>query len=213
MQVSTKSQKPLQKRSQQSRLKILNAAEKLFAESGYRATKISDIISASGCSAGSFYHQFKDKREVAEILYNRYIAFMEQTIDHLVEDIQEDEDIRSMFTRVLSLALIALSSHVGARAAVVDLSHEAPEIAERGYQLTNRFLSQMRDKFDVFHGQIGHPEPSVALENALQLNLIVLTQHTLRPRRHLPKDNEVLISVLVDAACGILKLSEPEAKT
>jgi hypothetical protein len=155
----------------------------------------------------------RDKREVAEILYNRYIAFMEQTIDHLVEDIQEDEDIRSMFTRVLSLALIALSSHVGARAAVVDLSHEAPEIAERGYQLTNRFLSQMRDKFDVFHGQIGHPEPSVALENALQLNLIVLTQHTLRPRRHLPKDNVVLISVLVDAACGILKLSEPEAKT
>lgn len=212
MQVSTKSQKPLQKRSQQSRLKILNAAEKLFAESGYRATKIADIISASGCSAGSFYHQFKDKREVAEILYNRYIAFMEQTIDHLVEDIQEDEDIRSMFTRVLSLALIALSSHVGARAAVVDLSQEAPEIAERGYQLTNRFLSQMRDKFDVFHGQIGHPDPTVAIENALQLNLIVLTQHTLRPRRYLPKDNDSLIGVLVDAACGILKLSEPEAK-
>ena len=212
MQVSTKSQKPLQKRSQQSRLKILNAAEKLFAESGYRATKIADIISASGCSAGSFYHQFKDKRGVAEILYNRYIAFMEQTIDHLVEDIQEDEDIRSMFTRVLSLALIALSSHVGARAAVVDLSQEAPEIAERGYQLTNRFLSQMRDKFDVFHGQIGHPDPTVAIENALQLNLIVLTQHTLRPRRYLPKDNDSLIGVLVGAACGILKLSEPEAK-
>ncbi|OAN68078.1 TetR/AcrR family transcriptional regulator [Seohaeicola saemankumensis] len=212
MQVSTKSKKPLQKRSHESRLKILNAAEKLFAESGYRATKVSDIISASGCSAGSFYHQFKDKREVAEILYSRYIAFMEQTIDHLVEDIQEGEDIRSMFTRVLSLALIALSSHVGARAAVVDLSHDAPEIAERGYQLTNRFLSQMRDKFDVFHGQIGHPDPTVAIENALQLNLIVLTQHTLRPRKYLPKENEALIGVLVDAACGILKLSEPGAK-
>jgi len=212
MQVSMKSKKPLQKRSHESRLKILNAAEKLFAESGYRATKVSDIISASGCSAGSFYHQFKDKREVAEILYSRYIAFMEQTIDHLVEDIQEGEDIRSMFTRVLSLALIALSSHVGARAAVVDLSHDAPEIAERGYQLTNRFLSQMRDKFDVFHGQIGHPDPTVAIENALQLNLIVLTQHTLRPRKYLPKENEALIGVLVDAACGILKLSEPGAK-
>ena len=212
MQVSTKSKKPLQKRSHESRLKILNAAEKLFAESGYRATKVSDIISASGCSAGSFYHQFKDKREVAEILYSRYIAFMEQTIDHLVEDIQEGEDIRSMFTRVLSLVLIALSSHVGARAAVVDLSHDAPEIAERGYQLTNRFLSQMRDKFDVFHGQIGHPDPTVAIENALQLNLIVLTQHTLRPRKYLPKENEALIGVLVDAACGILKLSEPGAK-
>ena len=211
MQVSTKSKKPIQKRSHESRLKILNAAEKLFAESGYRATKVSDIIAVSGCSAGSFYHQFKDKREVAEILYSRYIAFMEQTIDHLVKDIQKDEDIRSMLTRVLSLALIALSSHVGARAAVVDLSHEAPEIAERGYQLTNRFLSQMRDKFDVFHEQIGHPDPTVAIENALQLNLIVLTQHTLRPRRYLPKDNEALIGVLVDAACGILKLSEPGA--
>ena len=210
MPVSTKSQKPLQKRSQESQQKILNAAEDLFAERGYRATKISDIISQSGCSAGSFYHQFKDKREVAEILHNRYIAFMEQTIDQLVYETREDEDIRSMLTRVLSHAHIALSGHVGAREAIVDLSHEAPEIAERSYQLTNRFLAQMRGKFDVFHGQINHPNPTAAIENALQMTLIVLTQHTLRARRHLPKDTEDLISVLVDAACGILKLSEPK---
>ena len=150
----------------------------------------------------------KDKREVAEILHNRYVAFMEQMIVMLVNETRRDEDIQSMLARVLGYAHIALSAHVGALAAILDLSHEAPEITERGYQLTNRFLAQMRDKFDVFHGQINHPDPTFAIENALQMTLIVLTQNTLRPRRHLPTDNDELISVLVDAACGILKLSE-----
>ena len=40
---------------------ILDAAEALFFEKGYAASTIQDILSALGCSKGSFYHHYESK--------------------------------------------------------------------------------------------------------------------------------------------------------
>ncbi len=52
---------------------IVEAATRCFAEGGFHATSMADIIGASGLSAGSVYRYFKSKDELIEAILNRLI--------------------------------------------------------------------------------------------------------------------------------------------
>jgi len=66
---------------------IINAAEKLFYEKGYSKVTINDIIKDLGIVKGTFYYHFKNKKEVRDIIINRYL---EEEIKHL-NQINESE--------------------------------------------------------------------------------------------------------------------------
>ncbi|MGC9323350.1 MAG: TetR/AcrR family transcriptional regulator [Desulfomonilia bacterium] len=55
-----------EKRKEETREKIINAACELFSKYGYHNTQVMDIVKAVGMSAGTFYNHFKDKRELFE---------------------------------------------------------------------------------------------------------------------------------------------------
>ena len=46
-----------------SRAALLDAAMRSFAERGYAATTVADIVGAAGHTSGAFYFHFKDKAE------------------------------------------------------------------------------------------------------------------------------------------------------
>ena len=52
------------KKGMESRNRIIDAAEKLFARKGYAATSVQDILDALGISKGGFYHYFDTKMEL-----------------------------------------------------------------------------------------------------------------------------------------------------
>lgn len=51
-----------------SKNKILEASKALFAEKGFDATTMQDIIARSGLSKGAIYHHFKSKEEIMQAL-------------------------------------------------------------------------------------------------------------------------------------------------
>ena len=61
---------PRSRKGAQTRVRLLEAAKRVFEENGFLATRISDISKRAGLSHGSFYHYFESKeqifREVAE---------------------------------------------------------------------------------------------------------------------------------------------------
>src|ERR1700743_2213643 len=62
---------PLGKREQtkvQNRELILDAARKVFAELGFGATTVRDIIRATPLASGTFYNYFKSKEEVYQAI-------------------------------------------------------------------------------------------------------------------------------------------------
>jgi AcrR family transcriptional regulator len=63
---------PVQKRSIETREKILNAAWKLFAEKGYFKTSTHDLADRAGVATGSFYGYFNNKKEVVIELIRRF---------------------------------------------------------------------------------------------------------------------------------------------
>ena len=57
-----------EKRREETREKIVDAACKLFSQHGYHNTQVMDIVKAVGMSAGTFYNYFVDKRDLFEQL-------------------------------------------------------------------------------------------------------------------------------------------------
>jgi AcrR family transcriptional regulator len=62
----------VQKRSIETREKILNAAWELFAEKGYFKTNTHDLADRAGVATGSFYGYFNNKKEVVIELIRRF---------------------------------------------------------------------------------------------------------------------------------------------
>src|SRR5688572_28735350 len=63
-----------EEKSERSRRAVLDAALKLFADHGYRATTMRDIAEEAGASTGNVYHHFPDKETIFRELIDEYFA-------------------------------------------------------------------------------------------------------------------------------------------
>jgi AcrR family transcriptional regulator len=57
-----------ERRAQETRQLILDAAYRLFARQGYGQTSVDGIIAEAGASKGAFYHHFASKEELFRAL-------------------------------------------------------------------------------------------------------------------------------------------------
>jgi AcrR family transcriptional regulator len=62
--VSYKTPKEVQERKNANQQKLLETASRIFAEKGYYATTVKDIVDAAEMSVGSFYFYFKNKEDL-----------------------------------------------------------------------------------------------------------------------------------------------------
>ncbi len=77
---------PRNKYPEQTVEKILDAAERLFAEKGYAHTTLQDVIDATGLSKGAVYHHFKSKEELAAKVGGRFGAQITAELAHIRDD-------------------------------------------------------------------------------------------------------------------------------
>jgi len=57
----------------QTRIRLLDTAERLIETNGFAATSVDQILEASGSSKGAFFHHFESKRALAHALVGRYV--------------------------------------------------------------------------------------------------------------------------------------------
>lgn len=73
---------PIQKRGMETKKRILEAAEDLFAKKGFHKTNALEIAARAGVATGSFYAYFNNKKEVLiEIIRNFYAATSEKVLN------------------------------------------------------------------------------------------------------------------------------------
>ncbi len=71
-----------QRAAQQTRRKIVDAAQKLICEKGFTAVSVSDIAAEAGVAKGTFYTYFERKEDVvSEIIYRRYADIEAKALD------------------------------------------------------------------------------------------------------------------------------------
>jgi AcrR family transcriptional regulator len=69
--MESKSTNKQEQRSRATRDKLLSAARTLFAERGYAAVGTEEIVRAAGVTRGALYHQFRDKQELFEAVFEQ----------------------------------------------------------------------------------------------------------------------------------------------
>lgn len=67
-----------EERSQETRSRILAAAEQSFAERGYDVTSVDSICRVAGVSKGAFYHHFPSKGSVFVALLNAWLTDLDR---------------------------------------------------------------------------------------------------------------------------------------
>ncbi len=76
--------------AQETRNRILDAAEHLFSERGVSRTSLEDIAQAAGVTRGAIYWHFKDKSELFAAMVNRVTLPMEAMVARSSDDSVED---------------------------------------------------------------------------------------------------------------------------
>ncbi len=57
---------PMPRKSERTRQRIVEAANRLFYHKGYNQTSFSDVVEAAGVPRGNIYYYFKTKDEILE---------------------------------------------------------------------------------------------------------------------------------------------------
>lgn len=70
----------MQERSEETRGRILQAAMRLFADSGYDATGVAEICEKASLSKGAFYHHFPSKQTVFLALLDAWLEGLDRDL-------------------------------------------------------------------------------------------------------------------------------------
>ncbi len=107
-----------QRIKQQNRQFILDAARQVFAEQGYGAATIRDIIRATPLAAGTFYNYFTSKDDVRRALEAETAAALRPVLSEgRAQAVTAEEFLSAFFS-----AAFALKAGIGAVPAATDLS-------------------------------------------------------------------------------------------
>ncbi len=155
---------PRARRQDNRREAVMDAAARLFAEQGYRATTVRDIASAAGMLPGSVYYHFKSKDALLLAVYREGVARIIARVDAATES-ESNPWARLEAASVGHLEAI-LDANAYAQIIVRVLPGDASEVAEA--------LTEARDEYeDRFRRLIDPIELSPGVERG-RLRLMLL---------------------------------------
>lgn len=194
---------------EQTRQKILEAAERVFARRGYLAARVTEIIKEAGCSTGSFYHSFDDKLEVLLLLRDRYMETGGDIADDVIIRAGDYKNLSDYLGLLVRLTVKQIDANKGFVMAANEISSEQGEIWAELRSLTFRICDDVAAQAGNFGDQITHPDPPQALRQSVQLLMMIMTSRQIRPTPVYPADEAAMTAMLVNAMMGILRPAVP----
>lgn len=161
---------PKQARSQQTLLRILDAAEDLIAEKGLADASIPEIVRRAGSSVGGFYARFRDKNEMLRALEERFYDELRERVAELTDPEQwMDAPIESVLRACVQELVDQFRSREGLIRAFTIGASQSPEFIDEYMRfrrgITQRLTALLAGRLQ----EIRHPDPELAIELAVQM--------------------------------------------
>jgi AcrR family transcriptional regulator len=152
-----KTKRKLQKRSIETKGKILDTAYQLFCSNGYFNTSTNEIAKAANVSIGGLYSHYPDKDTIFMEILDRYNLSFIRVLDELSKDMQLYlSDPKAWFRRLIDDLLEVHRDSKELNREIEILSYTKPEIAkvrktqhEKTRQIMYRFLCNENTKVKV----------------------------------------------------------------
>ncbi|MBI2939816.1 MAG: TetR/AcrR family transcriptional regulator [Chloroflexi bacterium] len=135
-----------EERKEATRQRILAAAIEVFADKGYHAAGVQDIVRASDTSKGAFYFHFPGKQEIFLALVDELAALL---LDRTEAAIGQERGALAKVDAALRTVLAAFSDHRRlAKILLVDVGGVGPALDEKLLALHARFAATIRRHLD-----------------------------------------------------------------
>jgi TetR/AcrR family transcriptional regulator len=132
-------------RSERTRNAVLEAAENLFAERGFAATRLEDIAERVGIKRASIVYYFKDKRELYDAVLGNVLGSLHQA---LATEISRHENLAMRIEAAVSVWVDCVGSRPTlARLILREVANATPEKRSLMLQHTAPFQELVRKEF------------------------------------------------------------------
>ena len=172
--------RPKQARSQQTLLRILEAAESLIEEKGLADASIPEIVRRAGSSVGGFYARFKDKNELVRALEERFLARLSLRVEGLADPARWGGAETATIVRACVAELVSTCrADRNLIAAFLARAARDAEIREDGIRFRREVSRRMGDLLLTRRAELAHPAPEVAIDLGVQLAFGLMFQNVI----------------------------------
>ena len=157
-------------RSEASTAKVLEAALRLFANRGFRATSIREIAEASGMSVGNLYHHFGGKEAIFQRLIDDYWDYLldpELPLNKVFYAGEFPADLESM-ADAIEQGVVEKREHI--LLVFIDVIEFGGKHIRTFYEtMADRFQEAYASSFEEMReqGRLGEVNPLVAYEEGM----------------------------------------------
>ena len=164
------------RKKEESKERILDAARKLFGSKGFHATTTAELQAESQVSIAQIYRTFSSKDEIVVTITERRMSAMAQEM-HAITDAAKHGDI-PMFDALKAMVMSLLNdSEVGLVFEILAESCRNPSVAERVASMATFYRNELRAL-----AEFAKPDSSeIELEAYLNVILACLTGLYYRP--------------------------------
>ena len=172
-----------QKRSKETRNKIIKAGQVCFTRSGYDGTGVAEICGEAGISKGAFYHHFQSKQELYLQILQEWLDDLDEVIPGFVESV---DSIPESFKRMSDLVPVIFELAENQLPVMFDFwarSAREPDIWESTVAPLKRFelLFASYIHQGIVEGSIRKVDAEVAAKVLISMVLGILLQGLLAP--------------------------------
>lgn len=161
---------PQQTRSQETLVRILDAAEALITEKGFEDTAVAEVARRAGSSVGAFYSRFRDKTGLLYGLYDRYEEQAFATADDALDPKRwKGARVEQFLPAVMRFLVEVYRERSGLLRAFVLRSHADDEFRARQERLYTYVSEKLAALLLARREQIAKPHPERAAAFALTM--------------------------------------------
>jgi len=165
--------------AEQTRHKLLDAAEQLFLQRGVSRTSLNDIATAAGTTRGAIYWHFQDKADLFNAMMERVTMPLEQALQSAAQPGTDAQPPLKALLGTLMLALRAAVHDPQTRRVFEIATHkveyvdELHAIARRRNECIRDLLLMTEQALTLCSGRQGITLPMSARNAALGLHMLV----------------------------------------
>jgi AcrR family transcriptional regulator len=203
---------PLQRRSQESLERVLQAGAELLLEVGYEGFTLQEVSKRSGVSIGSIYARAPSKEALILAIYDQEMA----KVSAANERLRETAQLEGLKGRELIIALVDLMArstleHADILRVFMYRALVDEEIWKRGSDRSTMLSRAFEEALLEHKDELNHPDPELAIDVAFRMvynTLVRRVTHGNTFESQRPLSDEDLIRELGEAAADYLLAPE-----
>ena len=138
------------RKSERTRQRIVQAANRLFYRKGYNRTSFSDIVKASGVERGNIYYHFRTKDEILLAALEKRLEITNTMLKEWDRKYATPRERLKRFVQVMLNSREATALYGCPMGTLnMELGKDQPELQRSAAPLFERFLSYFRQQFET----------------------------------------------------------------